>query len=205
MNKRINIVFDFDGMIFESNGYFTDKIIQSEKIPTDTQLFDKNLYESCKRGEVSFITFFEDFVSKLNSHSTKEYLYEDLRISWFEHSKPNLEIIKLAKQLKLDEIRCFILTDNVRERVEYLNSRFNLSEIFEITGSFQIGKLKSDITYYSDFCEQYKLLPEEVVFFDDKEDRVNSLNSNGFRSKLYRGVDQFISNLKDLKIPINLF
>jgi FMN phosphatase YigB (HAD superfamily) len=200
MSNIKNLVFDFDGMLFDSVGYFSEKLVAENNIPADTRLFNPDLYEQCKMGQITFKVFFDNFISNVNKFSSRDYSFEELRELWFNHSTINADIWEMAQKLISRGIDCYILTDNVEDRIVYLNNKYKLSEVFKITGSYEIGKLKKDITYYQDFCEKFALTKDSVAFFDDKSDRVELLRQNGFNAMLYSNYDNFVEDIKNLGI-----
>lgn len=200
MKDSQTIVYDFDGMLFESNGYFTDSILPSGNKEI---IFDPDLYEKCKIGILKFDEFFVDVYKRICKISGIEMEIKDLKLKWFEHSTINKEILKIAHQLYDLGFQNYILTDNVEERIKYLDSKYSLSELFKISGSFKLGKLKKDIAYYQDFLKSNSLSKNNTFFFDDKAERVELLAQNGFNAFIYKDIETFKTTLsKILEITV---
>ena len=84
-----------------------------------------------------------------------------------------------------------IATNNVKERIDYLNEKYKLKEIFTVIGSFDLGVMKPNQEYYELMMEKLKLKPEEIIYYDDKESTVNNLREFGFQAKVYTNINRF--------------
>ncbi len=70
-------------------------------------------------------------------------------------------------------------------RVAYEQTTQFLSFTDEMDGglfSFQEEMAKPDPAFYKLFCERYSLKPEEIVFFDDREENINAAKKLGMRA-----------------------
>ena len=119
---------------------------------------------------------------------------------WFKAEKENPEMIELAKKLKGQGIKIFILSNNFKERTDYYNANFPfLKEVFEKAYySWQTGLLKSDVHAYQNLLRENELRPEECAYFDDKEENIGLAEGLGMKAFIFKDVknmEEIINNL----------
>lgn len=198
------IVYDLDGMVFIEPHYFTEELELKYEIPLKESLFSKDSkYEDCKKGEISLDEFLFPYYRKWQKYPKFTLSFKESKKEWFDFAKVNKSIFDIAKKLKKKGVINVILTNNTKERVEYLIKKFDLLDIFEIIGSYEVGLLKPDPKFYDVFLKKYKLNPQEVLIFDDKEDTVDYLISRGFKAEIYSGIKEFLYQLIKYKINVN--
>ena len=190
------VVYDFDGMVFEEPHFYTKELEIKYKIPIKESLFsDDPNYLDCKKGKITLNQFLKNYYEKWRRYPKYQLRFEEAKKEWFEFAKINKEIIKIGKKLKEQGIVNLILTNNTRERVDYLNEKHHLSKVFEIIGSYDLGVLKPHPSFYEILKEKYQLKPAEILYFDDKEKNVSFLKKLGFKAELYLGIRDFKKKL----------
>jgi HAD superfamily hydrolase (TIGR01509 family) len=176
------VVYDLDGMVFEEPRFYTEDLKLRFGLPLEVTVFAKDpTYLNCKKGKISFDEFFKPYYKKWRRYPKYKFSYQQAIKNWFEFAKINKEIVEIAKKLKEKRIVNLILTNNTRRRVQYLDKKYQLSKIFEIIGSYDLGALKPDPIFYKILKEKYNLKPEEILYFDDKEKNVKFLKKLGFK------------------------
>lgn len=186
------VVFDLDGMVFEEPHYYTEELEIKYGIPLKDSLFsnDPN-YLDCKMGKITLDDFLRPYYKKWRKYPKYKLTFAEAKKEWFEFAQINREIIDIAKQLKEKGIINLILTNNTKERVEYLSEKYHLSETFEIVGSYDLGVLKPDPAFYQVLKERYRLKFSEILYFDDKKETIGTLKKLGFPAVLYQDVEDF--------------
>ena len=198
------IVYDFDGMVFEEPHFYTEELEIKYGIPLKESLFsDDPRYLDCKKGKITLNQFLKNYYEKWRKYPKYQLRFEEAKKEWFEFAKINEEIIKIAKRLKGQGIVNLILTNNTRERIEYLDKKHQLSKIFGIIGSYDLGILKPHPAFYKILKEKFKLKPEEILCFDNKEKNIKGLKKLGFKAVIYKRVGDFKSELKKAKLWTN--
>lgn len=197
------IVFDLDGMVFEEPHLYTKELEIKYGISIKDSLFSKDLnYLECKRGKIALDDFLKPYYEKWKKYPKYKLTLEETKREWFEFAKINNEIVDIAKQLKRKGIINFIMTNNSKERVDYLDKKHHLSKTFEIIGSYDLGVLKPNPAFYRVLKEKHHLKYSEILYFDDKEETVEALKKLGFKATLYRGVEDFKRELGKLGVKI---
>jgi HAD superfamily hydrolase (TIGR01509 family) len=159
-------------------------------------------YLACKKGEISLDVFLKPYWQKWRKYPKFDLSLKQTKKDWFEFAKLNKKIIKKAEKLKGKGILNFIMTNNSRKRIEFLDRKYNLSGAFEIIGSFDLGVLKPDPIFYQVLKDKYGLKLSEILYFDDKKKTVDGLNELGFQARLYQNFAQFCRELKDLRVTV---
>jgi len=194
------IVYDLDGMLFNEPHYFSKELQLKYGIDSnDCDFSNDPNYTSCKIGKISFESFFSPYVKKWNKKCKKFNLnISKASKEWFDFTVLNKDMLEIARNLKSKGIMNFILTNNTKSRIKYLDKKYNLSKYFKIIGSFDLGVLKPDKRFYDVLIKKSKLKPEEILIFDDKEDNIQIVKNMGFKGEVYK-------NLKALKKIISSY
>ncbi len=191
------VVYDLDGMVFTEPRFYTESLKLRFGLPLKVTVFarDKS-YLDCRKGEITFDEFFRPYYQKWRQYPKYQFSYKKAIKDWFEFAQINKEVVEVAKKLKKKGIINLILTNNTRARVKYLDKKHQLSKIFEIIGSYDVGALKPNPKFSQVLKEKYKLKPEEALCFDDKKERIKALKKIGFKATVYQGIRDFKNKLK---------
>jgi HAD superfamily hydrolase (TIGR01509 family) len=186
------VIFYLDGMVFKEPRYYTEELEIKYGIPLKDSLFSEDPnYLDCKRGKITLDEFLNPYYERWRKYPRYKLTFTQAEKEWFEFAQIDEEIIGIAEQLKARGIINFIMTNNTRERVEYLDKKYRLSKIFEIIGSFNLGVLKPNPSFYQILKDKYRLQFNEVLYFDDKEETVEVLKKLGFKAEIYHSVEEF--------------
>lgn len=193
------VVFDLDGMIFEEPHFYTEELEIKYGISIKDSLFSEDSnYLDCKKGKMTLDDFLKPYYEKWKKYPKYKLTLEEAKKEWFGFAKINSEIIDIAKQLKRKGILNFVMTNNSKERVDYLDEKHRLSKTFEIIGSYDLGVLKPNPVFYRVLKEKYHLKYSEILYFDDKKENVKALKELGFKAALYQDVEDFKRKLEKL-------
>jgi len=195
------VIYDLDGMVFKELHYYTEEMENKFGIPLQDSLFSKDPhYLACKRGEISLDEFLKPYFRRWQKYPKFKLTLKEAKKDWFDFAKIDNKIIKIAKLLKEKGIVNLIVTNNSRERIKYLDKKYHLSDYFEIIGSYDLGVLKPNPAFYQVLKKKYGLKPNEVLYFDDKKETVETLKKLGFQAVVYQNFSQFSRELKKMRI-----
>ncbi len=92
----------------------------------------------------------------------------------------------------------FSITDNVKEIVLYLKTKYDFWSKFKgVVISADISVLKPDPKIYKHLIEKYNLLPEECIFFDDLSINVEGAKKVGMNAIQFTTALQCEKDLRD--------
>jgi len=92
---------------------------------------------------------------------------------------------------------------NIRERVEYLNEKYNLYEDFDdFVLSFNVGYSKENIGFYKILLEKIKYKPEECIFVDDWRENLDIAKGLGMKTILFYTPEQLKFDLRKLDVKV---
>ena len=198
-----SVIFDLGGV------YFTDGTkIAIEKISKKYNLQFESVQEILKtgseistiyrRGEITFNEFWNKVknILKINADNN------ELNKLWVESYDLMQGTIEIIKQLKEKGIKIYYLSDNVKERVEYLQTKFNFLENF-IDGLFsnEVHRTKKDgVNVFKLALKKTKDKPEDVVYIDDKKEYVETAKKIGMFTIHFKNPEQLKEELINLGI-----
>ena len=193
------IIFDLGGVLF-TNG--TKKFIEdmSSKYDIDPEIvkniMDGDIGSQYREAKITRDQFWEIVLEKLNINENIKTL-EDRWISGYNLIEGTKDIIlDLAKKYKV-----YYLSDNVRERVERINDRYNFLSWFDDgVFSHEVGIRKPNPEIYRYILEKALVLPEEAVFVDDKQSALDPAREMGIATILFESPDQLRQKLIDLEV-----
>jgi len=114
-----------------------------------------------------------------------------------DHQEPIEGTEALAGRLRAAGYRLFALTDNVREIVAHLKTRFQFWELFDgAVVSAEIGMLKPHEGIFRHLVETFGLEPLETVFLDDVQANVDGARRVGLNARLFTTAEQCERDLR---------
>jgi HAD superfamily hydrolase (TIGR01509 family) len=183
-------MFDADGVVIQSQ-MFSFKYAQEFNINiSKLDNFFKTDFQACLVGKSDLKIVIKPWLKKWNwSKSVDEFLDY-----WFkaEH-KINFELIENIRELRKSKIKCVLATNQEKYRLEYMKKEMDFETTFDkIYSSNLIGFKKPNIQYYTHILNDLNENPSNIVFYDDRQENIESAKSLGINSILYN---------KDLKLP----
>ena len=108
----------------------------------------------------------------------------------------------LIIKLKTKDIKIFILSDNFKERTDFLEQKYPI--LAEATDkryySWQTDLLKPDPRAYRQILSENNLKPEECIYFDDEKENIESASKLGIKAFVFPGAEQTKRILEEHKI-----
>lgn len=191
-------------IIFDLNGVFVKSPKLSERFEQDFGISEdvfmpalKDVMAQVRLPDAKdFFGYWQPYFEKWNLKFNREEFLE----YWFGSETLDVEMVKLAKELKTKGVKLFILSNNLRERSLYYDEHFEiLNEIFDKKYfSWQTSFVKPDMQAYKLILEENNLKPEECIYFDDSEKNIAVSNYLGIKSFLFEGVEKTKSVLKNI-------
>lgn len=193
------IIFDLGGVLF-TNG--TKKFIQdiSNKYNLDIELIkeiiDGEVGSQYREAKITRDEFWKIVLEKLNISEGIDNL-EKQWISGYELIEGTKEIIlELAKKY-----RVYYLSDNVKERVDKINNKYNFLQWFE-DGIFShdVGVRKPNPEIYRYILRKAQVSPNEAVFIDDKLSALKPAQEMGITTILFETPEKLREKLVEIGI-----
>ena len=195
------ICFDLDGV------YFTDKGKKAfHKALTDLSGSEEKvihfLYKSDEMANFSSGNITEndlwDFARNYLNLNLTNQAFRDLWVKEYETDENVKSTVLKAR--KNGYITC-ICSNNNAARVEELDKKFNFLNNFDVkVFSYKIGFFKPKKEIFQELIKQSKVKPEEIVYSDDKEDRLTGAFELGINTFVYENFEQFTNELKKLGV-----
>lgn len=197
------IIFDLGGV------YFTDgKAIASKKIANKFGLDEKDIAKALhgsseigkkyREGQITVDEFWDSLKKQLSINAENSVLNK----VWIESYRPIIGTVAIVKELKKKKLKLYYLSDNVRERVEYLQDRYNFLENF-VGGVFSHVEhsIKEDgEVLFERILKKTGEKPEKVVYVDDRLDHTEKARKLGMNGIYFQNPKQLKVELKRLGI-----
>ncbi len=191
------VIFDLGGVLF-TNG--TKKFIQdvSQTYDLDPQLvkevMDGELGSQYREAKITRDEFWRAALEKLSISES----IDSLERQWID----GYELIEGTKDIILElskKYKVFYLSDNVRERVDKINSKYNFLEWFE-DGIFshEVGVRKPNPEIYKYTLKKAQVNPNEAIFIDDKQSALDPAKEMGITTILFESPEQLRTRLVEV-------
>lgn len=116
---------------------------------------------------------------------------------WLEGYQPINGTVALVRRLRQAHYRLFFLSDNIAERVEYLQRKYNfLNEFLGGVFSHEVGTRKPDPAIYEAALKQSGAQPSECVYVDDKPDLLVPAAALGMHVLHFAGAESLARELR---------
>ena len=207
VNDIKTIVFDLGGVYFTRGTHLAiEKIIDIYSIEDrhSVREFFRDSYEKeghkLRLGLINMDEFEERFVSSFNIDIDNIH---HIRNIWFSSYVPYYKMEELVLQLK--NYKLIIFSGNIKERIEFLNKRYDFLKYFNTyLFSYDYQKNKNDIAFYEELLNHLNCEPSEAIMIDDENKNIKMAKSLGLNAILYYYTEQLVEELKKYKIPISI-
>lgn len=189
-----NIVFDLIGPLVTDGKKIAIKNPSqfgvSKAIITDILYGNEmNLY---KLGKITPNQYWNQIYKKHNIVINKKKLIYNL----YSQYKQNKQMFKFLKKLGKQNINLFIFSNNILDRVNFLDKKYNLKPFFDkAVFSYDIGYCKPDRKAFISFINKTAINPKDSLFIDDKLSNIEAARKFGFKCVLYRNQKQTIRHI----------
>ena len=202
------IVFDLGGVYFTSGSYLGIEKIREiydienlsllKEIFSDLPNTDGNLI---RRGLITIEEFEKRLFMKMNIQNKDR---DHIRYIWFGSYCLHYGIEAIVKELTKN-YRLIVFSGNVRERVEYLNERYNFLNYFDdAVFSYDYHANKDDLEFYKELIEHINCDPSETILIDDEKKNIQIARSLGFKGIHFYYTEKLVRDLKKFNINLNI-
>ena len=194
------VLFDADGVLQKPVEGGREKLASlcGSAVRKDEFLVDFLRSEMpCLKGEADFAVTVAEVLKKWDSPFSVEQAIET-------HTKivaMNLESLEVVRALRRSGVGAYLATNQHEYRAQYMSEVFGYADVFD--GEFyscRLGAMKPDTGYFYSILESLPILPEQLLFIDDRERNVAAAQSVGIHGVEYdmgEGVEALRSILKD--------
>lgn len=109
----------------------------------------------------------------------------------------------LVRSIKEEGYQVYLLSNYGEENFSYVKDVFKFMPL--VDGgviSYEVKQIKPDPAIYHSLIEKYNLDPTESVFLDDLEKNIESAKAIGFKTILFKDVEQAKEDLRELGVRI---
>ncbi|MFW9772844.1 MAG: HAD-IA family hydrolase [Candidatus Thorarchaeota archaeon] len=204
-----------DTIIFDLGGvYFTKgTMLALEKFNDIYNISYKDLFQFfgdiqgsegylIRLGLITMDDFEERFFSKFKIEENNKKI---IRYIWFGSYVPHYGMKEIIQQLKAEGYNLVIFSGNIRERVEFLDQRYNFLKYFDkAVFSYDLKKNKSNPAFYKELANQVGCKPQESIFIDDEHKNIEMAKTFGFNCLPFYYPEQLLEYLNKFGIDISL-
>jgi len=195
------IIFDLNGVFIQSPK-LSDIFSARFNVPTDIFLpaLKEIMVKVRQPNAGSAFSYWKPYLEKWNVNLSEKDFFD----FWFNSEKEDIKMTDLAKKLKEQGIKLFILSNNFTERSEHYDENFPfLKRLFEkVYFSWQTGFVKPDPAAYQNILQENDLRPEECVYFDDSEQNIKSAGSLGIQGFIFKDAGETQGIIQKLTLDI---
>lgn len=196
------LLFDLGGVLF-SNGTktFIKELSISYSLPEQTikEVIDGEIGSLYRESKISRDEFWRRVIEKLHLRESADIL-EQKWINGYDLITGTRDIImQLSKNYHI-----FYLSDNVKERVDALDKRFDFKRLFS-GGIFshEVGVRKPNPKIYEFTLIKTNSKPEETLFIDDKPHLLEPAQKMGMNTLLFTSAPELKSQLEKIGVITN--
>ncbi|MDZ4820213.1 MAG: HAD-IA family hydrolase [Planctomycetota bacterium] len=203
MSKQMTFFFDVGGVLLTNAWDTATRRRASEKFGLADSEFQTRhgmLKTAFETGQLSL----DDYIRKTVFHNPRDFSEQDFRDFMFAQSQQFGDTLDwLRKVASQGEHRFFTLNNESQELHEHRVRQFGLDEIFEgfITSCY-LGTAKPDERIYLSALGIAGVLPEDAVFFDDRDLNIEPAAALGMTAFRFQGLAHLQSTLARFGIDI---
>lgn len=192
------VLFDVDGVLTLPEEVFSIMYTKSHGLdPKPFEDFFKNEWPDFVIGKRDLKQYINDNPQLWQWNGTADTMLD----YWFSSEDvQNDELIAIVQQLRGAGIKCYVATEQEKYRTQYMKNIMFKNKFDGIFSTCDLGLRKTDTKFYQTILEKLEsdlpnIKPDEIVFFDDSESKVQTALMVGIDARLYRNIDQVKSLL----------
>ncbi|MEI6650712.1 MAG: HAD-IA family hydrolase [Candidatus Moraniibacteriota bacterium] len=189
MSEIKAVLLDADGLMFKKQRYFSEILYEKYGVPAEAIIpFFKTQFRECQKGSADLKEELVPFLKLWNWDGD----VESFLAYWFSYCIVDDDVLSIIRELRVKGLKCYLVTDQEKYRGEYIKRNLGLER--ELDGffySFEMKSSKSEAKFYGTILETLHFAPEEVIFFDDEEENIETAKCLGIDSVLVTGEEDF--------------
>jgi putative hydrolase of the HAD superfamily len=152
-------------------------------------------------GKIDEKEFWKDVLKFLKIELDVEII-DVLKDIWHSSYKPNAGMKSLVRKFRKD-YQVAVMSNNIRERVHYLNNRYGLDKEFDVyVYSYQYCLMKPDPRIVDITIDKLGVAREEVIIIDDRIKVVESFKKMKIITLLFNSFEQIERDISNILICI---
>lgn len=193
------IVFDLGGVYFEDGTTRAmkkfEKILNLQVEELNEVFGEQGYGRDYRLGKINESEFWGAARESLNLDPS---MIKRLKEIWHSSYTQNKSMKTLVRKLRKDH-KVAVLSNNIRERVQYLNRKYNLNKEFDYyVHSFKYGLMKPDSRLLGILLRKLQVEQDEVVIIDNSAINIETFRTLGAKTILFRSVSQLKRELSNL-------
>jgi putative hydrolase of the HAD superfamily len=197
-NMKITTLFLDIGGVLLTNGWGREQRQNAiEKFNLDTN-------EVSERHELAWAVYesgkltLDQYLDLIIYYEKRSFSKEEFKTFMMEQSIALDGAIDYFKQIKKERgLRVIAVSNEARELNDYRVKKYKLDELFDFyISSCYVGLRKPDPDIYKLACDSCQVLPEHVLYIDDRKTYVEMAVRLGIASLHYTGLDSAIEYFK---------
>lgn len=196
------IIFDLGGV------YFTDGSTKSIKIISEKYRIRQALVHEIFKGDIgtkyrsNMITHDEYWEMAKEYWKRPEISTDELSQIWHNNYLPIQGTIEIIRKLKAKGYRLIFLSDNVQERVDFLQEKYDFLKDFSGGGVFShVAKIrKPDLEIYKMALDIANAPAENCVYIDDKANLLEPAQKLGMHTIHFTSPQSLADELASLQV-----
>jgi len=198
------LIFDLGGVYFtRGTAIAVAKLERMLCVPRKflKQIFDEGgeLGRKYREGRINETAFWKTVSERLNLDIQT---IEKVREIWHSSYKPNPGMKRLLNSLR-KRYKIAVLSNNIEERIRYLNERYHLEREFDVyVYSFDHGVLKPNPLLFKEALKRLNVEAEECVMVDDQREVLETASQLGMKTILFRSAQQLKRELVKIGVEV---
>lgn len=187
------VLFDADGVLIHAE-QFSNQYQKAYHVSVEDMLpfFDGEFME-CIIGKADLLELLPRWLPKRRWPGTAE---EFLQYRFSAENRVDERMIQVIERLKQNWIPCFLATNQEKYRMKYMMHEMGFGSLFDhCFASCDLGNKKPQPAFYQAVLgtvyETYGFAPQEIMFFDDKKENIDTARALGIDAYLYDTFEDF--------------
>jgi HAD superfamily hydrolase (TIGR01509 family) len=192
MNYRV-ILFDVDGLVITSER-FSARLEREYGATWETMRpFFEGPFAQCKLGQADLKAELQKVISVWKWLGD----VDSLLTYWHKDTQVNQDVIRLVGDLRKQGVKCYLATNQTRERAAYLQKDLGFSALFDgIYNSAEMGCLKDDPEFFKKILADQNIPGDQILFVDHDEPNLDAAKAAGVATFRYTDLPRLNSFLE---------
>jgi FMN phosphatase YigB (HAD superfamily) len=201
------ILFDIDGVLINSPHYFPVELERNGYIGAEKEIekfYINGDNNKCNEGKADELKLIFPYLKNINwEKSSEDYFNEQYQ---FEKKHLDEQLLSMIEGFQKKSIKCFTCTDQTRHRAKFLLNEMNFQNIFDgqLISCFE-GYRKCHDEFWINIFKKLKtefndIKKEEIVFFDDIQNNIDTAEKFGIKGFLFTNLNKFEKDIKKINL-----